>query len=1198
MIVGSYGYSANTGQAAVHHGSSSGVSSAPTSNLLGTTTSSYFGASVSRAGDVNGDGYDDVIVGAYGYSSNAGRAYVYHGASGGVSTSVTTTLSGPASESYFGASVSDAGDLNQDGYGDVVVGAYGYSSSAGVVTTYSGANSGISSTVTDTLSGETSAAFGRSVSGAGDVDGDGWDDVLVGGSGEGGSASVFRSYGDADGDGFTTAEDCDDTDPSVTVAVTQYADGDGDGYGDATRVVDACPGLAGYVTNEKDCDDADPTIYETVTQYADGDGDGYGDAANTVDACPGEPGYVTNALDCEDRDAAISPAATEVCDGADTDEDCNGLSDDSDVDAVGKSTGYSDADGDGYAGTAVEFCDVPESYKVEPDDCDDTNASVSPGAVEVCDAADADEDCNGLAEDSDGGVTGTETFYWDEDGDGYGGGISVSSCEMPGGYSAASDDCDDTRADVSPGAPEVCDAVDLDEDCDGLADDADAEALGRTTVYGDTDGDGYAGTAVDFCDLPPGYEATASDCDDTNASVSPSAAEVCDALDTDEDCNGLSEDADPRVAGTTEFYLDGDSDGYGGTTTGQYCDVPLGYTADASDCDDTRPGVSPAATEVCDGATDEDCDNLVDDADDSVTGTTDSYADNDGDGYGGDEVTSACVAPSGNVTNSDDCDDTLRGISPDANEICDAANNDEDCDGLADNDDPSAVGTSPFYEDLDADGYGSTNVAYACEIGEGYVTISTDCDDTDSGDSPGAAETYGNEDDEDCDGAEICYVDADLDTYRSVDTVVSSDTDCADRGEATDTATVDCDDADGAIYGGGEELIGDEIDSNCDGLELCYVDVDGDGYRVDDTTIESDDADCSDPGEALGDVVTGDCDDADAAFNPAADESDCTDPTDYNCDGSTGYVDGDGDGFAACAECDDGDAAVNPTGIEVCNDYDDNCDGVVDTDATDMPDWYPDADSDGYTVSTSPISDCDAPAGYAAETVEDCDDADPSYHPDADESDCTDPNDYNCDGSVGYADADLDGFPACEDCDDEASTVNPDGVEVCNDQDDDCDGTVDVGADDASEWYADLDQDGYTDLDVLSVACDAPEDYARETADDCDDTDTGTNPGATDIPDDGIDQDCDGRDEVTEDTAVPGETGETGETAETGETDEPEDTSETGDDTAPIDSDPVDSSSDTGGVEKEGCGCATGSPGAGWAMLLVAGILAGRRRLA
>ena len=89
-------------------------------------------------GDVNGDGYADVVVGAYGYSSGTGRAYVYLGGASGLAAAPATTLTGEAATDYFGMSVATAGDVNGDGYADVVVGAQGYSSDTGRAYVYPG----------------------------------------------------------------------------------------------------------------------------------------------------------------------------------------------------------------------------------------------------------------------------------------------------------------------------------------------------------------------------------------------------------------------------------------------------------------------------------------------------------------------------------------------------------------------------------------------------------------------------------------------------------------------------------------------------------------------------------------------------------------------------------------------------------------------------------------------------------------------------------------------------------------------------------------------------------------------------------------------------------------------------------------------------------------------------------------------------
>ncbi len=138
----------------------------------------YFGYSVSGAGDVNNDGYADFIVGANGAEislTTLGRAYVYSGQTGDVLYTFTAEEAGD----YFGRSVSGAGDVNNDGYADLVVGARWNSSGgfrAGRVYVYSGQ----SGALLYTLTGAPGERLGRVVSGGADVNNDGFDDIIVG----------------------------------------------------------------------------------------------------------------------------------------------------------------------------------------------------------------------------------------------------------------------------------------------------------------------------------------------------------------------------------------------------------------------------------------------------------------------------------------------------------------------------------------------------------------------------------------------------------------------------------------------------------------------------------------------------------------------------------------------------------------------------------------------------------------------------------------------------------------------------------------------------------------------------------------------------------------------------------------------------------------------------------------------------------
>ena len=196
-----------------------------------------------------------------------------------------------------------------------------------------------------------------------------------------------------------------------------------------------------------------------------------------------------------------------------------------------------DADGDGFAAS---------------EDCDDNNAAVNPDAEELCDEEGVDENCNGLSNDADDSFAeGTRaTFYLDADGDGFGdANAETLACENPStateAYSEDSSDCNDADAAVNPGAQEVCDADDVDENCDGLADDAQADTDESTMSiwYADTDGDGFGDVSVTalFCDLSVGYSADSTDCDDNNSEIHPQAAEVCDGIDNDCDASTIED---------------------------------------------------------------------------------------------------------------------------------------------------------------------------------------------------------------------------------------------------------------------------------------------------------------------------------------------------------------------------------------------------------------------------------------------------------------------------------------------------------------------------------------------------------------------------------------------------------------------------------------------------------------------------------
>ena len=258
--------------------------------------------------------------------------------------------------------------------------------------------------------------------------------------------------------------------------------------------------------------------------------------------------------------------------------------------------------------------------------------------------------------------------------------------------------------------------------------------------------------------------------------------------------------------------------------------------------------------------------------------------------------------------------------------------------------------------------------------------------------------------------------------------------------------------------------------------------------------------------------------------------------------------DDDGDGFSD-KDCDDNNATVNPDADEVCDGIDNNCDGRVDEGL--ILEYYADLDGDGYGDALTTVSACTLPDGYV-KVAGDCNDASSAIHP-GQEDVCGDDIDYNCDGSTGFDDLDGDGVAACEDCDDTDSevgstslftfdadgdgyggvgnptesacfpsagytdntddcddldaTINPDMVETCNTKDDDCDGDIDEDV--TTVFYRDEDGDGHGTPDEQVEACEVSEGFAA-TADDCDDTLAEVNPGAEEICDDGLDNNCDG----------------------------------------------------------------------------------------
>lgn len=241
------GANAREGRAFVYYGSSTGLSPTPNATPDDANqAAALFGSSVSSAGDVNGDGYSDVIIGGPEYDvaggTNEGRAYVYHGAPNGINTVPVLLAESNQAGASLGVSVSAAGDVNADGYGDILIGASGYSSGEsleGVVFVFHGSATGPASTPTVILESNLfNCSFGTSVSAAGDVNGDGYGDIVVGAdgysNGEPGEGAVYVFTGSATGLNNTPVAllESNQAFASMGVSVSGAGDINGDGYSD------------------------------------------------------------------------------------------------------------------------------------------------------------------------------------------------------------------------------------------------------------------------------------------------------------------------------------------------------------------------------------------------------------------------------------------------------------------------------------------------------------------------------------------------------------------------------------------------------------------------------------------------------------------------------------------------------------------------------------------------------------------------------------------------------------------------------------------------------------------------------------------------------------------------------------------------------------------------------------------------------
>jgi len=961
----------------------------------------------------------------------------------------------------------------------------------------------------------------------------------------------------------------DDDDDSVVGLVDRYDDADGDSYGDPAASYRGClihlptdraDGTAyQWVVNGFDCDDESAVVFpgrqeecngvdddcDTLIDeqaidmelfYEDNDGDTFGNAAAPILICPSQAGELARSGgDCNDADPATYPGAEEICGDAFR-QDCSTFD-------------PYDCDSDG-------FVDVASGG----DDCNDQAAAAYPGGNEVCDGL--DNDCNGLTDGDDPGNDSSTVADWylDADGDGVAGNIPVvqQACAPVPGAAIVRGDCDESRADVYPDAPELCDGVD--NDCDSVVDEAVAEA-DATKWYPDVDGDGFGSAAATYahaqCDDPgDGSVADNTDCFDSSAVRNPGEVEICDGIDND--CDGLVDEADDDVV-PDSWFVDGDGDGWGDDATVIYaCTPPPGYIAAGGDCDDGRADKSPSAPEVCDGGIDNNCNGLVDDNDPELQGELQWFLDQDTDGFVAftdadaddvpddvdgdglyDDAVLACAQPAGYaalVPSFDDlgqptgfyndCVDTNVTISPTALEICDGKDN--DCDGLVDDLDDSLTFAQVWYLDRDYDGVGASSSGQlaSCEAplpepDGSYRSLGGDCDDDDAARSPLLPEVCDGIDN-DCDGltddadpgAQLTdwFIDEDRDGFGVPSALTTAA--CAPPADTAQNTWSqrddDCEDNEPDTFPGNAEVC-DGLDNDCDPATA------EDAVAADRAFVWPD-AD----GDTFGDLTAG--------------------PT-FLCPVGPRALQG--------GDCND-DALLGgeiyPGAQERCNGVDDDCDGAIDADDTGLPAdevslYAPNLDGDPAVDLSQSATLCsnDVPAGWVEGPFgpeSDCDDDNPARWPgnpetcDGLDNDCNLIADDNAlDAWVWHPDGDGDGFGngdpseelrSCDtppgyvlngdDCDDGRASSNPaNPVEICNGEDDNCSGQVDEDAVDAVQYFTDQDTDGFGQASAgRFCAGDAPAGLVANDGD-CDDSPGSgfdVNPAADEVCDD-IDNDCD-----------------------------------------------------------------------------------------
>ncbi len=652
--------------------------------IRGVSAGDRTGVALANAGDVDGDGLDDLLVGSMatgGLSGGAGVAYLVSGqdistdSEVALATEATATFYGAFQNDQFGSTVGGRTDVNGDGFSDVIIGAPQYSQVGyrqgsayvwyGPVTGTKNADATNGSEQDLRIDGATAGSlFGSAIAGVGDLDNDGVGDFGItalqdssGGTAAGAaylwfgnagtlptsvsaSTAQIKLYGNAyDRVGHAIAPagdvDGDDRDDFWVGAAIRNANKSGTAWlylGGSGTSYTGNANLSSYYTLNGG--EANANLGFT---FAAGDFNRDGD----VDVAIGALRAAGQALQTGKVYVVYGPFNSGI-DTAVQNEASGNVVGTGYKEEVGWALAAGDQDGNGYDDL---FIAAPSS----------SNGTVKGGKVGMWSGGDDTADLI--------------TYFADADGDGYGNAASTDeACTAPPDFVENDDDCNDSLVDGAsyyPTAPEPCGQLE-DFNCDNVTADA------------DNDLDGYSSC---------GSSSATTDCDDSNNAVNPGALERCfvngEPDGVDNNCDSLVDDG--TAVDAAAWYPDVDGDGFGDQAQRRdSCTEPVFASASTNvggDCNDLQVAINPSQNEVCFNGQDDNCDTLVDDS--TAVDASVHWLDFDADGYGdADTSIRACglVPPTGYANNRDDCNDASSTLRPGATETCDFIDN--DCDGI------------------------------------------------------------------------------------------------------------------------------------------------------------------------------------------------------------------------------------------------------------------------------------------------------------------------------------------------------------------------------------------------------------------------------------------------------------------------------------------------------------------------------------